>query len=238
MLEISDYIFYMDTVVYIIQKCPASCHFQFFSTEKRAIHPLSGSNHSNYCTIAVGLSNVTGSKCIEPFRWSPMIIHSLKGGAGRNQGKTQTTKTGPGGVVDTQATKTQDIHTVNPCLDFPTVGVIQHMRITQMFQAPIAGAYVISWKKPPPKKFIPCQFIYIWHMDQSRQAFVSRGFGWNSVWTYPTKFHPLAAILHSHEIVRLNLSIEFAQLRPYSFGRFHVPLERHNTSKKEAKDLQ
>lgn len=39
-------------------------------------------------------------------------------------------------------------------------------------------------------------------MDQSRQAFVSRGFGWNSVWTYPTKFHPLAAILHSHEIVR------------------------------------
>lgn len=87
-------------------------------------------------------------------------------------------------------------HTLNPCLIFPNVGVIQHMRITQMFQAPIAGAYVGSWKKPPQQKFIPCQSIYIWHMDQSRQAFVSRGFGWNSVWTYPTKFHPLAAILH------------------------------------------
>lgn len=45
--------------------------FTFFSTEKRAIHPLSGSNHSNYCTIAVGLSDVTGSKCIKPFRWLP-----------------------------------------------------------------------------------------------------------------------------------------------------------------------
>ena len=63
-------IIYLDTVVYIIQKCPASCHFQFFFNRKKG-HPPSGSNHSNYCTIAVGRSNVTGSKCIEPFRWSP-----------------------------------------------------------------------------------------------------------------------------------------------------------------------